>query len=124
MRFSTRSKVSMLVSLLVIMSAFMLSGLIFRAAPTHAAGTQHFNATKGILTQSTTVDSTQQPTHTFQRGVRPIKPLGHIHQGAHLSGAGLATPNAGVLLSNFNGVSSRNSAITNFGAEFGLMNRL
>jgi hypothetical protein len=118
MRFSTRSKVSMLVSLLTIMSAFMLSGLIFRAAPTHAAGTQHFNATKGILTQSTTVDSTQQPTHTFQRGVRPIKPLGHIHQGAHLSGAGLATPNAGVLLSNFNGVSSRNSAITNFGAEF------
>jgi len=121
MRFFNRSKLSMLVSLLVVLSAFMLSGLIFRGATihaVHAAGTQHYNATKGVLTQSTTVDSTQQPTHTFQRGVRPIKPMGHASQGAHLSSAGLATPNAGALLSNFNGVSSRNSANTNFGAEF------
>jgi hypothetical protein len=120
MRLSIHSKVSIFVSLLTILSAFMLSGLFFRGVPAHAAGAPNFGATKGILTPSTTVDSNQQPIQALSRGTRPIKPMGNASQGAHLSEAGLATldTGAGALRSNFNGVSSLDSARTNFGAEF------
>ena len=117
MRFSNRSKVNIFVSLLTIMSGFMLSGLFSREVPAHAASTPQYSVTKGVLTPSTTVDSTQHPAN-FPKGARPTKPTGNTSQGAHVSEAGTLTPNAGALLNNFNGVSSRDSAKTNFGAEF------
>ena len=122
MRFSARSKVGGLLSLVAIisiLSAFMLNGLFFHAASTHAAGGQAFSATKGILTPSKSIDNSNSTPTLFSKGSR------HLHQGSNQAGKSpsaassqLGATNTGALLQNFNGTSSLDSAKTNFGAEF------
>jgi hypothetical protein len=121
MRFSARSKVGGLLSLLVIVtiiSAFVLNGLFARGTTTHAAG-QLYNATKGTLSPVTSVDNSNSTPTLFSKGVR------HFHQKNNQAGVSpsaassqLGTSNTSSLLQKFNGTSSLDSAKTNFGAEF------
>src|SRR5258708_11389641 len=65
MRFSTRSKVGGLLSLLAIVTiitAFMLSGLVFRGTATHASNAQ-YSATQGTLTPAGTGNLRNVPTN-------------------------------------------------------------
>src|SRR5258708_34446337 len=83
MRFSTRSKVGGLLSLLAIVTiitAFMLSGLVFRGTATHASNAQ-YSATPGTLTPAGTVNLTNLPPKLpppaggfFPQGPRPHHP--------------------------------------------------
>src|SRR5712692_10765773 len=128
MRFSTRSKVGGLLSLLAIVTiitAFMLSGLVFRGTATHASNAQ-YSATPGTLTPAGTVNLRNVPTNlslaaggSFPRGPRPIHPV----KAPGLSGvqpitSSPITDQTKSLITKFNGVSSRDSAVTNFGAQF------
>jgi hypothetical protein len=128
MRFSTRSKVGGLLSLLAIVTiitAFMLSGLVFRGTATHASNAQ-YSATQGTLTPAGTVNLRNVPTNlslaaggSFPRGPRPIRPV----KAPGLSGvqpitSSPITDQTKSLITKFNGVSSRDSAVTNFGAQF------
>ncbi|HWZ19387.1 MAG TPA: hypothetical protein VNW73_11365, partial [Ktedonobacteraceae bacterium] len=73
MRFSARSKVGGLLSLLTmisIISAFMLNGLFFHTPATHAAGGQSTSATKGILTPARSIDDSNSTNTLLSRGVR------------------------------------------------------
>src|SRR5215470_13099348 len=84
MRFSARSKVGGLLSLLVlasIITAFMLNGLVFRGTTTHASNAQ-YSATPGTLTPAGTVNLRNVLTNlpltagaSFPRGPRPIHPV-------------------------------------------------
>src|SRR5258708_13783028 len=84
MRFSTRSKVGGLLSLLAIVATltpFMLMGLVFRGTATHASNAQ-YSATPGTLTPAGTVNLRNVPTNlslaaggSFPRGPRPIHPV-------------------------------------------------
>lgn len=132
MHFSSRSKVSILVSLLAIVtiiSAFLISGLFSRGDSTRAASALPSAATKGILTPYGTVDPKTLPvadaspasTMLHPRGVRPTHVESNGSQAVHVPFASSSTLDqgqTGALLENFNGVSSRDSANTNFGAEF------
>lgn len=125
MRFSTRIKIG--VSLLVlaaIAGAFMISGLVSRGYATHAASASQPGATTGTLTPFAVVDPTKltmtndstTPGFTYPKGTR------HLHQagsglGPHVSSSSQVS-NTSQLLEGFNGVSSRDSAKTNFGAQF------
>ena len=65
MHFATRSKVGTLLSLLVlaiVVSSFVLNGLFSHPTAIHAASVQAYNATKGILTPSATVNLKELPT--------------------------------------------------------------
>lgn len=133
MCFSTRSKVSLLVSLfaiITIISAFMFSGFFFHGTPTRAAGVLQNSATKGTLTPSATVDPRKLPTVKGNvppssvtppsRGVRPTH-SGNGASQANNAPVAASSPldnGAGTLLRNFNGVGSLDSANTNFGLEF------
>src|SRR5260221_11071568 len=84
MRSSTRSKVGGLLSLLAIVAiitAFMLSGLVFRGTATHASNAQ-YSATPGTLTPAGTVNFKNEPTNIalaacvcFRRGPGPNRPV-------------------------------------------------
>src|SRR5260370_16360191 len=84
MRFSTRSKVGGLLSLLAIVTiitAFMLSGLVFRGTATHASNAQ-YSATPGTLTPAGTDNLRNGPTTIahlspgfFPRGPIPFYPV-------------------------------------------------
>jgi hypothetical protein len=122
MRFSTRSKVGGLLSLLVmitIVGAFVLNGLFNHGIATHAAGGQLYKAMKGILTPSKSVDDSNSTNPLFSKGSRYLH-HGNNQAGKSPSAAGshLGTLNTGTLLQNFNGTSSLDSEKTNFGAEF------
>lgn len=120
MRFSARSKVGGLLSLvaiITIVSTFLLNGLFFHGATTHAAGGPLYKATKGILTPATSVDDLNAASTLLSKGIR------HLHQRNSLasrspSAASSQTGNNGTLLQKFNGTSSLDSEKTNFGAEF------
>ncbi len=122
MRFSARSKVGGLLSLLAIVtiiSAFVFNGLFFHGTATRAAGGQAFSATKGILTPSKSIDDSNLATPLFSKGVRHAQ-HGNNQTGKSPSATGsqLGTTNTGTLLQKFNGTSSLDSEKTNFGAEF------
>ena len=117
MRFSPRVMVSIPIVVLTLASAFLLSGFLLRGAPTHAASTSNQTVTKGILTPSTTIDL-PDASATVPRGVRRI-PTGNGQTAQISTGASSQlAADAGTLLQNFNGTSSRDSEKTNFGAEF------
>src|SRR5260221_1532308 len=120
---STRSKVGGLLSLLAIVTiitAFMLSGLVFRGTATHASNAQ-YSATPGTLTPAGTVNLRNVPTNlslaaggSFPRGPRPIHPV----EGPRLSGvkpinSSTITDQTKSLITKINGVSSPDSAATN-----------
>ncbi|MDQ2717304.1 MAG: hypothetical protein M3Z08_20580 [Chloroflexota bacterium] len=131
MRRSTRLKVGMItfVTIVTLISAFMLSSFALRGPSVHAATGPKSNATKGTITPAGIVDPARfstvkvasSSTHARPKGVR------RIHQGSAAStsarafnatGSTFDTEHAGKLLTSFNGVSSLDSAVTNFGAEF------
>ncbi|MFL5655601.1 MAG: hypothetical protein ACJ8CB_15670 [Ktedonobacteraceae bacterium] len=117
MRFSTCSRVSIPVLVFALVSVFLLGGVFLRTAPAYAAGMSQQPITKGILTPSTTIVSADASA-TVPRGVRRIHTgNGQTVQGPTAASSQLAG-NAGALLQNFNGTSSRDSEKTNFGAEF------
>ena len=140
MHLSIRSKVSIPVSLLSIasiISAFILGGVFFHETPTHAAGTQNHSviATKGTITQAGTVDLSKPPpapaqasqvsANSHSKGGRLFKTRSNasVNQVAQTPTAAASAFDKGnshprPLLSNFNGVSSLDSEVTNFGAEF------
>src|SRR5260370_14620019 len=77
MRFSTRSKVGGLLSLLAIVTiitAFMLGGLLFRGTATHASNAQ-YSATQGTLTPAGTVNPTNVPPNLSLPAAAPIQPV-------------------------------------------------
>ena len=122
MRFSARSKVGGLLSLVAvisIISAFMLNGLFFHATATHAVGGQSTSATKGILTPSRSVDDSNSTNTLLSRGVRHSQQKkNQASVSPSVASSQTGTTNNGALLQNFNGTSSLDSAKTNFGAEF------
>ena len=110
-----------------VLGAFLFSHTFFQAAQADSASAKGANSgastvTKSVIAPAAVVDPTKLslsngPGATLPRGARPIHPRGNPSNIAAPSTA-LANAPAGALLANFNGVSSRNSAKTNFGAEF------
>jgi hypothetical protein len=127
MRFPSRVKVGIsLLALLALVSAFMLFGLLSRGNPTHAAGVKSFGATTGRLTpfavvnpKSLTMSSqTTAPGSTRPKGARHYQPTTNAPARTPQVASSSQLSSTGTLLQGFNGVSSRDSGITNFGAEF------
>ncbi|MFI5273040.1 MAG: hypothetical protein ACHQ4H_08425 [Ktedonobacterales bacterium] len=99
------------------------------AAPS-AAATVHAGGSAGTLTPEATVDPlhaaaalTQPAASARARGARPLHGAALAHSAAASTAprtvsAGMQPDAAGVVLHNFNGVGSLDSAVTNFGAEF------
>jgi hypothetical protein len=109
-------------TVIAICGAFVVSSVLNHPAGVQAAGTSQpgYNVTKGTLTPAAVVNpmtlaADTTPASTQPKGARPIP-------GAR--GAGTINAPATKLdsqsrvLENFNGVSSRDSAKVNFGAEF------
>ena len=113
-----------------VFGAFLFSHTFFQtaaAASASAAGASAgpFTVTKSVISPAAVVDPTtlslsNEPGSTLPKGARPIHPGGNPSRASNIaaSSSKLANAPAGALLENFNGVSSRNSANTNFGAEF------
>src|SRR5260221_4016460 len=88
MRFSTRSKVGGLLSLLAIVTiitAFMLSGLVFRGTATHASNAQ-YSATQGTLTPAGAVSlrnttTNQSPSASASISHRPRSLFSYVEAG-------------------------------------------
>lgn len=126
MHFSTRIKIGFsLLFLVAIVGAFMINGLVSRGSTTHAASAQQFGATTGKLTPFAVVNPTKltmtggtdTPGFVYPKGTRHLRhagPSGH----APLVSSSSQVSNTPQLLEGFNGVSSRDSAQTNFGAQF------
>ncbi|MGZ3617968.1 MAG: hypothetical protein ACXWOL_14605 [Ktedonobacteraceae bacterium] len=130
MHFSARSKVGGLLSLLVlimIFCAFVFNGLFSHATVSHAASAPAYNATKGILVPSATVNLKKLPATnlSYATGVQLPRGIRHIHRlgvassvsNGQISSSSITHKTDG-LVKKFNGVSSLDSAVTNFGAEF------
>ena len=127
MRFPSRLKVSIsLLALFTLAGSFMLYGLLSRGNTTHAANVKSPGATAGTLTPFAVVDPKSQTMtadttatgSTHSRAARRYQPS--TNAPAHtpqINSSSQVSP-TGTLLEGFNGVSSRDSAITNFGAEF------
>lgn len=127
MRFPPRVKAG--ISLLVLFAlagSFMLFGLFSRGNPTHAAGVKSSGATTGRLTPFAVVDpkslimssETTVPGSTHPKGARRYQPTTNAPAHTPQAGSSSQVASTGTLLQGFNGVSSRDSAVTNFGAEF------
>src|SRR2546430_16657708 len=117
MRFSTRSIVGIPMLVLALSSVFLLSGLLLRRVPTHAASVPQQTVTKGMLTPSTTVD-TADASAIIPRGVRHTYAGNSRATQSPTVASSQLTGDSGALLQNFNGTSSLDSAKTNFGHEF------
>jgi hypothetical protein len=136
MHFSSRSKVGGLLSLLVltiVVSSFLFNGFFSHAPISHAASAPVYHATKGILKPSATVNLKQLSKANLSHVTGTYLPRGirHIHRAnvASLSSNGQKssssithsnsiTHGTAGLVTKFNGVSSLDSAVTNFGLEF------
>jgi hypothetical protein len=115
-----------LLALFTLAASFLFFGLLSHGNATHAASTQSFETTTGKLTPVAVVDpksltmtgTTMAPGSTHPRGARRYQPTtnapAHIPQTSSTS----QLSSTGTLLQGFNGVSSRDSAVTNFGLEF------
>ena len=122
MRFSARSKVGGLLSLVAfifIISAFVVNGFFFHVTSTHAAGRQSTSVTKGILTPAKSVDVTNSTNTLLSRGVKHLQQKkNQVSVSPAVASLQAGMSNNNTLLQNFNGTSSLDSAKTNFGAEF------
>src|SRR2546428_1956657 len=130
MRFSTRSRVIVsAVTIVAILCAFILSGLFFRGNATYAASSSAdvspSHITKGVISPFETIDPTKVPTaqgqqssQSLHKGTRSVYAKGGATHGPATASMPFDEGQPGQLLQNFNGVSSRDSAVTNFGAEF------
>src|SRR5258708_38253873 len=126
MRFPSRITMSIsLLALLALVSSFMLYGLLSRGTSTHAADAKSSGVTKGALNPSAVVDPTKltlsnkaaAPGSTLPKGARRTHLTGASNQAPLVSSSSAVNTSA-ALLEGFNGVSSRDSAKTNFGAQF------
>jgi len=129
-------RVARMCSALITLPAIVLllsSSIVFPRIGARADDTaQPATATAGILTPVGAVnplqlpnsvdDTALSPAQSRPRGTRPTRPLHPTLSASsalpHVSATRLESAPAGALLANFNGVSSRDSAVTNFGAEF------
>ena len=127
MRFSTRCIVT-------IIGALVLGGLFFHGANAQTfvtSGSFSHGVTKGILVPAGTSNPTKQSTiavshssaQSLPKGVRIMHPgsssnASQVNHSPTAASLALDAGHAGKLLSNFNGVSSLDSAVTNFGLEF------
>ena len=127
MRFPSRVKVGIsLLALFALAGSFMLFGLFSRGNPTHAAGVKSFGATTGRLTPFAVVDpksltmtsTSMAPGSTHPKGARRYQRTTNAPVHVPQAGSSSQLSSTGTLLQGFNGVSSRDSGITNFGAEF------
>ena len=98
-------------------------------AAAHAATTRYTSATQGAISKVGTVNPKALPRATSSRTTRQTRSKGTRalhgatvtagHAAVQSAGATTSTSNEkGGLLENFNGVSSLDSAVTNFGLEF------
>ncbi len=123
--FFRRSKIGFLCTCLTIVSvcaAFLLSGLFAPTAPAAAAGVTQspYSVTKGTLSpvavvNPSTLSLDNTPASTLPHGTRSTSASG---QTGSISAPSSVVDNQSRLIQNFNGVSSLDSAKTNFGAEF------
>ncbi len=123
----TRVKVGIsLLALFTLASSFLFFGLLSHGNATHAASAQSSGVTTGKLTPAAVVDpksltmtntSTSSGT-SFPKGTRRYQPSTHAPAHVPQTASTSQLSSAGTLLEGFNGVSSRDSAVTNFGAEF------
>ena len=130
MRLTTRSKFGSILSLLVLVtiaSGFIVNGLFFHATSSHAAGGPSYSAATGVLSPSATVNLKQLPKASVAHAISASLPKGarHVHRSllassgsnGQISSSPITNKTDG-LIKKFNGVSSLDSAVTNFGAEF------
>ena len=123
----SRMKVGIsLLALFALAASFLFFGLLSHGNATHAASTQSFETTTGKLTPVAVVDpksltmtdtSTASST-TFPKGTRRYQPTTHAPTHVPQTASTSQLSSTGTLLEGFNGVSSRDSAVTNFGLEF------
>jgi hypothetical protein len=121
------------VSGLAVLSLLLAAVVSLRGEQVHANGTALYSATKGMLTPVGTVSPMRAPgvtavqpsTKSPAKGARLLQAANKAdtltRQGSNQpSGNGLPLDNQhpGAVLHNFNGVSSLDSEVTNFGAEF------
>ena len=116
MHLSKRSITGILTLALTFAGTLLLSGVFLRPFHAYAAGALYQTATKGIVAPSTTVDS-PDASATVPRGTRFLHTGNGQFAQIPATSSQLAG-NAGLLLQNFNGTSSRDSEKTNFGLEF------
>src|SRR5579859_6596446 len=120
----TRVKIGIsLLALFTLAGSLLFFGLLSHGHATHAASPQSSGATTGKLIPAAVVDPkrltmTNTSTASFPKGARryqsSTKSPAHVPQTATTS----QMSSAGTLLQGFNGVSSRDGAVTNFVAEF------
>jgi hypothetical protein len=106
----------------------MLGGLFLGTPTASASSTSYSGVSKGALSVAGTVDlrrlppgkASQPAAHRHSRGVRRVPHRGSPIQVTRPAATSsfVDAAHTGALLSNFNGVSSLDSAVTNFGAEF------
>ncbi len=133
-RAKTKSVRSKLIHILSGSALLLSSGWMAPAANAYAANAPNPHAITGIITPVGTIDPLHPPTESattpqaapsrqFPKGVRPI----HAQRPAALNRSSgmpqaesmqLEAGPLGIVRQNFNGVSSLDSAVTNFGAEF------
>ena len=114
-----------------LLAAILAGGLFAYVRPTHATSTAAPHATLSTISAAGFADplhasasaTDTTPGAQLPRGVRTLHPKHAISAATAPRGGAAAlapvTPAAlGTLQSNFNGVSSLDSAVTNFGAEF------
>ncbi len=127
MRFSSRITLSISVlALLALSGSFLFYSLLSHGHTTHAAGTTSSTGTNGVLspfavvdpTKLTATDGVDVPGSVHPKGTRHLSYTGASGQATLVSSSSAVNTSPSPLLEGFNGVSSRDSARTNFGAEF------
>ncbi|GAC1392420.1 MAG: hypothetical protein NVS4B11_08350 [Ktedonobacteraceae bacterium] len=127
MRFPSRITVSIsLLTLLALVGSFMFYSLLSRGHATYAAGATSSVVTKGALRpfavadpkKLTATDEVVVPGSIHPKGMRHFRSTSSSGHAPLVSSSSAVNTSASSLLEGFNGVSSRDSARTNFGAEF------
>ncbi|MDQ6660035.1 MAG: hypothetical protein M3Z24_03610, partial [Chloroflexota bacterium] len=129
MHFSRCSKMShmfVLVAVTAIVSSLMVSSPLFRSTSTRAAANAQHDVRKGTIAPTATVNISKfssvngaaPSAKHLSKVLRHFQPLGALGQEPTALNSSSEEPPVGALLSNFNGTSSLDSAVTNFGAEF------
>jgi len=123
------SRIRVSISLLAFLSlacSLVVSGLLSGGNVAHAAGVPSSGVTKGALSPFAVVDPKKltmsgevvAPGSVHPKGTRRFQPMGASSHAPLVHSSSAVTTSASSLLQGFNGVSSRDSAKTNFGAEF------
>src|SRR5579859_1157240 len=115
-----------LLALFTLAGSLLFFGLLPHGSATHAAGAQSSGATTGKLTPAAVVDpksltmtaSSTISSAPFPKGARRYQLSTHAPAHVPQTASTSQLSSTGTLLEGFNGVSSRDSAVTNFGAEF------